>query len=77
MKKFKKKGQAESQADGVHIYYLKDYNNKPVILIDSQGYGDTRGKNYDEMLNDAFNYIFTSVIDHINTVSFLTKSKYK
>ena len=70
----KKKGQAESQTDGVHIYYLKDYNNKPVIVIDSQGYGDTRGKNYDQMLNDAFNYVFTSVIDHINTVCFLAKS---
>ena len=70
----KKKGQAESQTDGVHIYFLKDYNNRPVILIDSQGYGDTRGKQYDEMLNDAFNYVFTSIIDHINTVCFIAKS---
>ena len=53
---------------------MKDYNNKPIILIDSQGYGDTRGKIYDEMLNDAFNYVFTSVIDHINTACFLVKS---
>lgn len=70
----KKKGQVESQTYGVHIYYLKDYNNKPIILIDSQGYGDTRGKNYDEMLNDAFNYVFTCVIDHINSACFLAKS---
>ena len=53
---------------------MKDYNNKPIILIDSQGYGDTRGKIYEEMLNDAFNYVFTSVIDHINTACFLVKS---
>ena len=70
----KKKGQAESQTDGVHIYYLKDFNEKPVILIDSQGYGDTRGKKYDEMLNDAFTFVFTSVLDHINTVCFIAKS---
>ena len=70
----KDKGQAESQTDGVHLYYLKDYNNKPLIIIDSQGYGDTRGKKYDEMINDAFKYVFSSVIDHINTVCFISKS---
>ena len=70
----KDKGQAESQTDGVHLYYLKDYNNKPVIVIDSQGYGDTRGKQYDEMINDAFRFVFSSVIDHINTVCFISKS---
>ena len=70
----KAKGQAESQTDGVHLYYLKDKDNKPVIIIDSQGYGDTRGKKYDEMVNDAFRYVFTNVIDHINTVCFIAKS---
>ena len=70
----KEKGQAESQTDGVHIYYLRDYNNQPVILIDSQGYGDTRGKEYDEMVDKAFQYVFSSVIDHINTVGFIVKS---
>ena len=70
----KAQGQAESQTDGVHLYYLKDKDNKPVIIIDSQGYGDTRGKKYDEMVNDAFRYVFTNVIDHINTVCFIAKS---
>ena len=54
----KKKGQAESQTDGVHLYYLKDYEKKPLIIIDSQGYGDTRGKAYDEMVDEAFRYVF-------------------
>ena len=70
----KEKGQAESQTNGIHIYYLKDYNNRPVILIDSQGYGDTRGKLYDEMLNDSFRYVFSNIIDHINIVCFISKS---
>lgn len=70
----KDKGQAVSQTDGVHLYYLKDYSNKPIIIIDSQGYGDTRGKKYDEMINDAFRFVFSSVIDHINTVCFISKS---
>ena len=70
----KEKGQAESQTDGVHLYYLKDYNNKPIIIIDSQGYGDTRGKAYDDMVDDAFKYIFSNVLEHINAVFFIVKS---
>ena len=70
----KPKGQAESQTDGLHLYYLKDNNNKPIIIIDSQGYGDTRGKEYDELINEAFEYAFTKIIDHINTVCFIAKS---
>ena len=70
----KEKGQAESQTDGVHIYYLKDLNNKPLIILDSQGFGDTRGKSFDEMVIEAFCFIFTQVIDHINAVTFIVKS---
>ena len=70
----KEKGQAESQTDGVHLYYLKDYNNEPIIIIDSQGYGDTRGKIYDDMVDDAFEFIFSNVIEHINAVFFIVKS---
>ena len=70
----KEKKQAESQTDGVHIYYLKDYKKRPVIIIDSQGYGDTRGKTYDEMVDNSFRYVFSHIIDHINTVCFIVKS---
>ena len=70
----KEGGQAVSQTDGIHLYYLKDYSNKPIIIIDSQGYGDTRGLPYDEMINEAFRYVFSSVIDHINAAFFIVKS---
>ena len=70
----KEKGQAESQTDGVHLYYVKDQDNKPLIIIDSQGYGDTRGTLYDQKINDAFKYVFSNVIDHINAVAFISKS---
>ena len=56
----KEKGLTESQTDGVHLYYLKDYNNKPIIIIDSQGYDDTRGKTYDEMINESFKLVFSN-----------------
>ena len=68
----KKKG--ESVTDGVHLYYLRDYENKPLIVIDSQGYGDTRGRKYDEMINSAFQYVFSNVIDHINVVCFIANA---
>jgi septin family protein len=72
--KEKEKGQATSQTDGVHLYYLRDYNNNPIIIIDSQGYGDTRGIQYDEKINEAFRYVFGSVINHINAVGFISKA---
>lgn len=31
----KKKIQAESKTDGIYLYYLKDYNNKPITIIAS------------------------------------------
>ena len=70
----KEKGQAESQTDGVHLYYVRDQDNKPLIIINSQGYGDTRRILYDQKINDAFKYVFSNVIDHINTVAFISKS---
>ena len=64
----KAQGQAESQTDGIHLYYLKDYENNPLIIIDSQGYGDTRGHTKDLEINKAFEYVFSHIIDHINIV---------
>ena len=58
----------------VFIYYLKDYNNKPIILIDSQGFGDTRGIIYNQKINSAFGFIFSNVISHINTECFIAKA---
>jgi energy-coupling factor transporter ATP-binding protein EcfA2 len=72
--KEKEKGQAESQTDGVHLYYIKDYNNKPLIIIDSQGYGDTRGHHKDIEINKAFEYVFSHIIDHINIICFVVNS---
>ena len=70
----KEKGQAESQTDGLHLYYIKDINNNPLIIIDSQGFGDTRGKEYDDLIKQAFEYAFINIIDHINLICFIAKS---
>jgi len=60
--------------NGIHIYYLKDYNNKPITIIDCLGYGDTRGIKYDEEIDEAFKYVFSNIINHINTICFISKS---
>ena len=70
----KEKGQAESQTDGIHLYYIKDYLNNPIIIVDSQGFGDTRGKKYDELVKKAFEYVFNNLIKHINSIFFIAKS---
>ena len=72
--KTKEKGQAESQTEGLHLYYIKDKNNNPIIIIDSQGFGDTRGKRYDELIKEVFQYAFSKLILHINIICFVTKS---
>ena len=63
----KAQGQAESQTDGIHLYYLKDYENNPLIIIDSQGYEDTSSHTKNLEINKAFEYVFSHIIDHITT----------
>ena len=42
--------------------------------MDSQGFGDTRGKEYDELIKKAFEYAFTNIIKHVNSIFFIAKS---
>ncbi len=70
----KEGGQAVSQTDGIHMYYIKDYNNKPVIIIDSQGYGDTRGMTKDLEIDEAFRFAFSNIINHINAIGFISNA---
>jgi len=68
------KNQKDSQTDGVHLYFVKDAYDSPIIIIDSAGYADTRGQEYDEKISEAFNYIFSNLITHINCVGFIVKA---
>lgn len=58
---------------GLHIYYLKDYDNKPIILIDCIGYGYSKNIEQDGKIMEAFSYLFQNLIKHINLVSFIIK----
>ena len=45
-----------------------------MIIIDSQGYGDTRGFKKDLDINKAFQYVFSHAIDHINIICLTVQS---
>ena len=57
-------------ATGIHIYYLKNYKNKPIILINCIDYGNTKNKEIDDNILEAFSYLFKDLIKHINLVGF-------
>ena len=61
---------------GIHIYYLKDYNDKPLVFIDCVGYGTTKNKEQDDNIMEAFSYLFQNIIKHINLVCFMIKESY-
>jgi hypothetical protein len=52
---------------------LEDSNDIPLIRIDSQGFEDTRGIEFDELIYKAFEFAFTNIIDHINIICLLQK----
>ena len=60
-------------ATGIHIYYLKNYKNKPIILINCIDYGNTKNKEIDDNILEAFSYLFKDLIKHINLVGFIIK----
>ena len=64
----------KSKIDGVHLYYVKDYNNKPIILISIEEYGDYMGPIKDEKIIKALSYVFANLIEHINACCFITKA---
>ena len=63
----------ESQIYGIHLYYVKDYNNNPVILIDDQDYVDGC-LGFGKLEDLKLNFIFTNVINHINAIFFTLKA---
>ena len=65
----------EGLENGLHLYYIKDINNNPIIMINCQGYGDLRGKEYDDEINKAFDCLFNNLIYHINLICYIGKEK--
>ena len=64
-----------SQTYGIHIYYIKDFTNKPFILIDSELFPDSnRCRGWPKSSLELIIYVFKNIIEHINAVCLTTKS---
>ena len=65
--------QTESITNEINIYTVKT-KDKSYCLIDSPGYGDTRGEAQDKTYIGLFSDLFHKKIDGINAICFIVKS---
>ena len=71
------RGQHESQTSDVTIYYLlppKGSKIPPLKIVDTPGFGDTRGLEEDEKIFEKISDVFKNKIDIINAICFVAKS---
>lgn len=67
--------QSKSQTSEVNLYCVESQiNYPPVVLIDTPGYGDTRGIEKDEEIDQMLQHLFTTDVDRIHLICFVTKS---
>ena len=71
-KRYVLKSLESNKDNGLHLYYLKDVNNKPIIIINCEGYGEREIQN-DDNINKAFAYMFSYLIKHINLICYVAK----
>ena len=70
-----KREKHESQTEEVNIYYIKAANgNPPLKIIDTPGFGDTRGISFDQEIPKKLEVTFKTQIDRIHAVCFVGKS---
>ena len=69
------KSQAFSQTTEVKYYNIRSIGNyPPVKIIDTPGYGDTRGIERDKEITDQIKILFKEKISTLNAICFVTKS---
>ena len=67
--------QAVSQTSVVNMYAIKSQLcSKPIVLIDSPGYGDTRGLEYDAKIDIMITQLLNKELSRINMICFATKA---
>ena len=72
----KEKTQGDSVTDEPAIYNVKPTKifENPIRLIDTAGFGDVRGEEYDKKITKDIKELFTNKIDYLNAVCLLFKS---
>ena len=70
------KNPGTSVTDTVNIYYIRTNmpDMKYVRIVDTPGFGDTRGITYDKKIIDMIRETFTKHCDTINAICFVAKS---
>ena len=67
--------EAFSMTDDVNIYNIKPNGNKPAIkIIDTPGFGDTRGIAQDKIIRDKIADTFKNRLNTINAICFVAQS---
>ena len=67
--------QSHSQTSDVNIYNISSYNNHPPIkIIDTPGFGDTRGLKYDNSITEKISKKFNKEVDVLNAICFVVQS---
>ena len=72
----KQKSSGASVTDKPAIYNIKPtkVSKDPIRLIDTAGFGDTRGEEYDKKITDDIKELFTKKIDYLNAVCIIFKA---
>ena len=65
-----------SVTDTPAIYNVKPTNafNNPIRLIDTAGFGDVRGEEYDKKITEDINNLFTNEIENLHAICLLFKA---
>ena len=68
--------QANSQTSEVNIYAVrpKSEHVPPLVIIDTPGYGDTRGIEKDKEIDNMLMDLFTKQVDRIHLICFVAKA---
>jgi len=67
--------QAHSQTSEVTLYKIKSYGKFPALnIIDTPGFGDTRGIQYDKKIFEMIFNFFNEKLDTINSICFVAQS---
>ena len=67
--------QAHSQSQSVNIYNIKPHGKIPAIkIIDTPGFGDTRGIAQDKIIRDQIANTFKNKLNNINAICFVAQS---
>jgi GTP-binding protein EngB required for normal cell division len=65
---------AHSQTSEVTSYNIKAYNNKIYQIIDTPGFGDTKGIEKDEEITNKISYFFLKKTSELNSICLVLKS---